>query len=263
MRKGYAVDAEFFSRIDSQEKAYFLGLLYADGTIYSSKGNYKVSLVMKDRDIVWSFRKYLGSEAPVKEYKKGLYEVHICNKKIVEDLVALGCTPRKAKTITLPSLSSRFVSHFVRGYFDGDGSVGFRKTGNSFVSIAGNETFILQLGRVIYDNTGVTPHVYPNDKTCQLIIRAWDGVVDVLDWFYTEARVFLNRKYNIYQEVLYRYENYKQYREDSRGIHFSKEFLVEMYKKYKTWTKVAEVIGYSYDHLKVYRRSLGLTNYKG
>lgn len=263
MRKGYAINANFFSKVDTQDTAYFLGLLYADGTIYASKSNYKVSLRLKDPEPLHLFVKVLESESPVKPYGKNMYEAVVCNKQLVSNLIELGCVPRKSKVIRFPSLDDNLIQHFVRGYFDGDGSVGFNKSGNPFVSIAGNQEFLIGLGEELKEFVGIDSYLYPNKKTCQLQVRAWDDVALVLDWMYSEASFYIVRKAKIYLEFIKRYANYKQYREDARGIHFSKDLLMELYHKHKTWTRVAEVVGYSYDHLKVYRRSLGLTNYKG
>ena len=121
-----------FQVIDSQEKAYILGLMYADGCvtsthrksggiIYSSSitlDNKDLKLLQSIREVIPSFKEYSfnnGRSTEIKSHYKECYN----------DLVNKGCLPRKSYenrfSLHIPSIDYSLIRHFIRGYFDGDG----------------------------------------------------------------------------------------------------------------------------------------------
>ena len=144
--------------IDSPEKAYLLGLFYSDGCIHSNDGSYCASIVLREDD------KYLLDTIVVKFpfFRLSKYTNHawsiVCTKKaIVEDLQANGMCFRKStdtkELLKLPNLGAELVHHFIRGYFDGDGSVYRQKQGNTKIDIGGTGfNMITDIVRVLYNN---------------------------------------------------------------------------------------------------------------
>eukprot|EP01084_Bolivina_argentea_P084284 152464_1 len=114
--------------------AYWLGFLFADGCIYASGSNYRVKLTLKciDHSHVEKFKNALLSS-----YHLGLAKtnhqtccaVHsIYDNLLALDLIRLGCIPKKSLILEWPNnIPDEYVNHFVRGYFDGDGCISFRK----------------------------------------------------------------------------------------------------------------------------------------
>lgn len=140
----YKFKIDFFEKW-TPEMAYILGFLYADGDIEdvrkSSRTQY-TTIASVDKEILESIRKAMGSEhnlnyrAPRKvtygngkTYESsGIYRLRIGSKKMFDDLLKLGLTPRKSLTIKFPdNIPNDCFSHFVRGYFDGDGCVTIKK----------------------------------------------------------------------------------------------------------------------------------------
>lgn len=129
----FELDENFFNKINTNEKAYFLGLFYADGNVMSSIDNYtyymKLSLNSIDEHIIESFRKALKTEKPI--YKSNIKNtqmstISISSKLMGPDLINLGCMPNKAKLLKYPTeeqVPDEFMVDFIRGYFDGDGCV--------------------------------------------------------------------------------------------------------------------------------------------
>ena len=136
----YKFKIDFFEKW-SPEMAYVLGFLYADGDIEdvrkSSRTQY-VTIASVDRDILESIKKALGSghnlnyRAPRKvTYRngktyesRGIYRLRIGSKKMFNDLLKLGLSPRKSLTIKFPDdIPDNCLNHFIRGYFDGDGCI--------------------------------------------------------------------------------------------------------------------------------------------
>lgn len=153
--KKYYVNDSYFKIIDTEDKAYWLGFLYADGYINDTKGcSYlELGLSSVDRNHVILFSKYIKSNHPIKDRtikylkKDGTNclstHIKIYNTKIVNDLIKLGCTNKKSWSITYPKfLDIEMEPHFIRGYFDGDGSIRKRGVNQYEVNIAGNINFI-------------------------------------------------------------------------------------------------------------------------
>lgn len=144
--------------IDSPEKAYLLGLFYSDGCIHSNNGSYYASIVLHEDD------KYLldviVSKFPFFRLSKMANHAWsiLCSKKdIVEDLKANGMLFRKStdnkELLRLPNLGKTLIHHFIRGYFDGDGSVYRQKLGNTKFEIGGTGFgLITDLVKALYDN---------------------------------------------------------------------------------------------------------------
>lgn len=148
-----------FKNIDSEEKAYWLGFLYADGNVYQPRGQIEVGLAVKDRVHLELFRNFISQKAPIKEKivtlnskKYTACRIQINSMEIVNDLIDKGCIPNKSLTLKFPdkdTLPKHLTHHFIRGYFDGDGTAIMRKEktckDQAFVSIVGNKPFLESL----------------------------------------------------------------------------------------------------------------------
>lgn len=125
----YFVNHNYFDIIDTQEKAYWLGYMYADGYVSSSNGK-KVGVTSKDIDHIKFFRDDLDSDYPV-----NIYEAHtaygdsvygrllISSDMLYDSLVSHGCVEHKSKILLPPNIDADLERHFLRGFYDGDGSI--------------------------------------------------------------------------------------------------------------------------------------------
>src|SRR3989344_5923597 len=120
-----------FFRIWSSEMAYVLGFFVADGNMIRNKrGAYFISIEITDKDILEKMKKAIGSTHKISIRKnqfpeKDSYRLQIGSKAMFNDLLKLGITPNKSKTIDLPEIPKNYFSDFLRGYFDGDGCISF------------------------------------------------------------------------------------------------------------------------------------------
>ena len=131
--KKYEYDETYFSQIDTPDKAYWLGFIYADGFICKSEnGNPVLGITLAEPEPIEKIKIALKSNLPIRSYKKvnGYsdksieYKVAFHSKQMVEDLEKWGCVERKTFKLKFPDfLSEELIPHFIRGYFDGDGSV--------------------------------------------------------------------------------------------------------------------------------------------
>jgi hypothetical protein len=142
---------DYFEKIDSNEKAYWLGLLFADGYVRKRKqlnGKHKqggvVGISLKSGDEYLLEKLIIDLESTYKLTKQiknnfSSYKLEVNSSKMTDDLINLGCVPNKSLKLLPPNLTDEFISHFIRGYFDGDGSIG-RYNGNlKFTLLGTNE----------------------------------------------------------------------------------------------------------------------------
>lgn len=116
------VNANFFSSW-SPNMVYILGFIFSDGCLVEHKNGYHgLDITSKDVKLLRLIREQLKAEHKIGKKERG-YHIQIRNRIIYNDLINLGLTPRKSKIVKFPKIPRRYFSHFIRGLFDGDGSV--------------------------------------------------------------------------------------------------------------------------------------------
>jgi len=121
-------NVNFFKRW-TPDVAYVLGFFTADGSMIKNKrGAHFIEFQITDKDLLVKIRKLFGSNHKITTRKRNnnskiSYRLQIGSKEIFNDLLKLGLTPNKSKTIKLLKIPDKYLSHFLRGYFDGDGCV--------------------------------------------------------------------------------------------------------------------------------------------
>jgi intein-encoded DNA endonuclease-like protein len=122
------VDLKFFKKWNPG-MAYVLGFFTADGNmIKNRRGACFIDFQTIDRKLLERIRELLGSNHKINAKKRSdkwqiRYRLQIGSRAIFYDLLKLGLVPNKGKRIVLPNVPQKYLSHFVRGYFDGDGHV--------------------------------------------------------------------------------------------------------------------------------------------
>lgn len=145
----YSVNENFFKNIDTEEKAYFLGLLLADGCVFYCKKYLVTSLALKRQDsyVIERLRDLISPERPIYLKKNDMSSLEIHNKSLSQDLMSWGCVPRKTcNGFKYPNIPKHLNNHFIRGYLDGDGCVYVKEY--SFTRGSGKEQS--QFHRVVY-----------------------------------------------------------------------------------------------------------------
>lgn len=180
-----------------------------------------MSLEEGDKDILDAIRIEIDSEKPLEfidysnkhnfgytyknQYRLLLFSTHMC-----KTLEVHGMTPSKSLTLTFPDINEDLLPHFIRGYFDGDGSVtqGRRNT-NFILTITSTNNFCEKLKDVVEKNVGINCHIYDasnhNDITKVFTTSGKLQVKALLDWLYKDADMYLERKHKRY--IQYFYEN--------------------------------------------------------
>ena len=202
--KTYKFNEHYFDVIDDENKAYIMGLLYADGCNQYDRGIVSLSLQEDDKHILDEINLLLGNKKPLcfqnlsknnhnhhNQYTINLFSRHLCN--VMNDY---GVTPRKSLTLTFPLwLREELFRHFIRGYVDGDGSVYWNaKTNASSVSMVGTELFLTGVSQILKDN-GIIVKMSDNHNIKELKTTSRENTVKLITFLYYNANLKLNRKY--------------------------------------------------------------------
>ena len=124
----YSVNDDYFDN-ESHNMAYILGFLSADGTVSRNGNRIKIGLSSVDRNFLELIKEELGVEKKIFDYETNngylVSELQFNSQKIKQKLAEYNVVPGKTETFTFPTnLSKKYWIDFIRGYFDGDGSVG-------------------------------------------------------------------------------------------------------------------------------------------
>lgn len=221
LQRKYTLNQNFFDSIDSEEKAYFLGILYADGSNYTPNNLVCLALQAEDKEILVRLNGLIESNRPL-GYKKGRLEHHkdtvllnINNKNISEKLVMLGCIRAKALILEFPTedqVPSHLIRHFIRGYFDGDGCVGVynnKRVKNSIAKdvmltkIVSTEDVCIKIQEILFQRLNIKSSVsIPNKEqefeksTRQISTFTTVSSYKFLAWLYYDTDLYIQRKYD-------------------------------------------------------------------
>lgn len=196
----YSLDATTFQTIDTEAKAYWLGFLFADGSV--SKRTVTLALSHKDRSHVEAFRDFMKSEAPVKDVMRLVNTltsiVQITDRDLAADLVKLGISVgRPLPTTSLIATPPELQHHWIRGFFDGDGSAG---QGRPRMSFCCPHTELLHLIRDMiaawarHPFGSILPHSH--GVVWYLTYSGINSCRDTANYLYRDATFCLQRKYD-------------------------------------------------------------------
>lgn len=205
-------DTNYFKKIDSEEKAYWLGFLYADGCVIE-KGVLILALQERDKGHLEKFKKSLNANTTKLEYCKNTksYRLSFSSVELVNDLVNVGCVAKKSLILEFPNydqVPQYLTHHFMRGYFDGDGCISISKKSNSCFSLLGTPKFLDEYERHLLLNIGRNkPNKRShqdswNDQTEQVQYGGKKQIKRIFEYLYKDATVYLERKYNKFNVLL-------------------------------------------------------------
>lgn len=202
------VNHKYFKVIDTPEKAYWLGFLYADGCIYKRSGTLTLQLCLHEKDVVMieQFKSDIESSANILYVPNGVginnsRKLYIYSNEMAEDLVRHGCMTRKTFKIRFPDLQHDLYGHFVRGYFDGDGHVSPRKDRKTpRLHISSNEIFIDELQEFLKQKD-ITSYKLKNGSIFRIEVSAKQSVINYYNFTYLNATRYMKRKKDVFDKV--------------------------------------------------------------
>ncbi|MEK6833720.1 MAG: LAGLIDADG family homing endonuclease [Nanoarchaeota archaeon] len=204
-KRKYEIDENFFEKIDTEEKGYWLGFLWADG--YLNKVSLNLTLSIKDKEHLKKFLISLKTNRPLQEYNYSyadIVRVNVPNKKIIQDLRNLDFLNRKG----FPKISINLTNHFLRGVFDGDGCIRLTKNNDAYFSLMAEKEFLEFIQKNIFSKININQNTklkkrHKDSKSNVLAIELGgrDNIKKLYDYLYKNSTIFLERKKKIFEEI--------------------------------------------------------------
>ena len=201
----YTFNEHFLDELDSPEKLYFLGWVYSDGCIDKDENLTKIGLSPKDIEILQKLNDLVESDREI-SIDEDIATLSLTSKHFKERLGELGCMPNKSLIIKWPHfIPDKYLKDFIRGYYDGDGSISIRQskngTYNGMLSVVGTYDFCSNLKDKLKKLLNITTfniETYSNGITTNLTLNYQDDVLKFLNWMYEDTTIQLERKYQKY-----------------------------------------------------------------
>lgn len=215
-KRKYSVDINFFKEINTEEKAYIIGFICADGHIDRKTNRIRIQLATYDEDILEKIKIALKSSHPI---SRGIFENpyknsnnKLCYKSLlnissVELVKSLSFIPDN-KTYSLNSsiinnIPKDLIRHFLRGYFDGDGNILYGIKYSSgykyLIQIAGNKEFLENTFQKYFPSNNKL-YYYKTSRQCHSWkLSSREQVSKFLEYLYKDSNIYLDRKFEIYK----------------------------------------------------------------
>ena len=205
-KQRYKCNFNFFHKINSEPRAYWLGFIAADGCISIRKTSQAVLVLMlaiKDVGHIREFKAAIEATHPILNYRQnGHWASRICitSDKMINDLKRLDFTSRKRQRCIFPKIPHRLLNHFMRGYFDGDGSIGSGR--NPMFRVVGYPRFIRKYQQHLRQACNLRRTKWAwRFGTPAIVYVGRKQMVKIQQFLYHGATIFLARKYQIFQEI--------------------------------------------------------------
>lgn len=202
----------YIKLIDTPEKAYWLGFIYADGYVRDTAGHRMMGIALSERD-----RKHLEAfkddiqatylihtYTPAKtssSYSSSPYcRIQIFGDDICDDLQKHGVATNKTNMLRAPSVEENLVPHFIRGYFDGDGCIAHTTTTNTYsIKICGTEEILVFIKAFVEKNKVAKINKFhkrrPHHTVMSIEVGGNFQVKKFLDLLYENSTIHLERKH--------------------------------------------------------------------
>ena len=217
----------FFNQIDSEIKAYLLGFIFADGCIIErhnrNEYGFKISISEKDKKMLHLFQQYINPYSKISiraehicmgTLTKKINSISFRHKQIYDDLNRLGCCARKTYLEnSIPNMNKKYISHFIRGYFDGDGCISHSLSNeykrNKFIKrnrftfyIVSKKIKMLYDIQIFFKENNINIKIYHDLKKDVFYLKTsgTENVSKIYDLLYFDSNFFFERKRNIFKK---------------------------------------------------------------
>lgn len=212
-----AFNIHCFDNPQTESELYFLGLLFADGCVSKDKKGIGINLTKPSIDLLYKYKEFLKTPNPVRLDKLGLnknsqdsYRVLVSSKYLNKQLTKLGCVPMKTYYLKFPKwlnkLNDKQIKHFIRGYFDGNGSFILNQknyTQTLILTISSTKPFLLGLKKILQKKfkchlalikNGKRKHNWDKWSGWLLSITTTENSAAIGKWLYKDATIYEKNK---------------------------------------------------------------------
>lgn len=270
----YYQNDNFFSEYN-EKSMYWAGFIAADGCIIdppksSQSQKLQIGLCTKDIFHLKKFLKDIESNRLIRSTIR--YDdttnagikyssmATVTSQQICNDLLKnFNITPRKSLTLQFPEqiFNHPLVHHFIRGYMDGDGSIGRYEQNNHLCAkfaLIGTKLFVEKCREILIREVGInkeSKHIYPGKNCWKFDMGGNIVVIDILNYLYKDSTIYLDRKHQIYRDMLcqsFRTKSNLWFTVGHEKLEI--ENVKRLYNETKNISKVAKLVGRRYYAVK-------------
>lgn len=203
------LNEHFFENIDCESKAYFLGLIIADGNVFIDENNknanrqasISITLDKKDAYLLEEFKNQVQTNTVIGKDGRGCCCIAVRSNVMAQDLSKYGIIPRKTLFSYLPEIPIEHMSHLIRGILDGDGSIQASQLARRFlhgIAFCGTQKLMEDISTFLTHHLQlkIKPKVYTyeNKNLSEMKIQNVEDMYKLGMWLYNDATIYLKRK---------------------------------------------------------------------
>ena len=200
----HTVNDNYFKKW-SNNMAYILGFWFADGYMNEKHNLFSITQHKKDAYILNYILKELDSNYTLSRHGNDSFDFRIISKEIVKDIKRLGGCERKSLIVKFPKIPKKYLSHFARGLWDGDGSIYYNKQYKRYASsfMSGSECFIYSFCKLLNKSIkNFDCKIYKNAKGYLSLAVGINDTVRLFEFIYKNSNHFkLERKYELFKKT--------------------------------------------------------------
>lgn len=201
---------DYFENIDTEIKAYFIGLMIADGNIFSPTDGCSlftsITLQKSDKYLLEKFKSELHANNSLSSDGRGCYTMAIRSNRLANSLSQYGIVPRKTLNTYLPTnIPDIFMRHVFRGILDGDGNIYVKTLNNNFIyriSYCDTYTLMYDMSNYLFNKLALSHcskiYDYQDRNLSEFKLQGFSDVNKFFNWIYSDINIFLIRKYEKY-----------------------------------------------------------------
>ncbi|MFH1588820.1 MAG: hypothetical protein ABIA76_05790 [Candidatus Diapherotrites archaeon] len=196
IRKRYNSINENFFKKWTKESAYVLGWGFSDGNVSKDGKHFGFHLNKKDIKVLKKIKKLLKSEHKL-TIRGDYVQFRMYSKKMCRDLISLGCIPKKSLKLEFPKkIPKKYIRHFIRGCFEGDGTICFNYPNTIKIKLIGTKKFVNSLRKKIKEALKIKMPKIKRTSSIWGIEYYGNNARKFCKWIYkNNNNLYLERKY--------------------------------------------------------------------
>lgn len=202
----YTINDDYFDSM-GHNQAYLLGFIAADGTVGKNNNSIKIALASVDKSFLEKIKEELQSNAPINDFedKNGFThsEFRFSSTKIKQRLADFGIIPNKTyESFSPQNIPDEYLIDFIRGYFDGDGSVSTAGPSLRFQICGYNKKTLENFINFFYEKYAIPKvNIYKRNNTYYFQYST-SSTKKIFDFLYYKDCFCLPRKYDKYKNLI-------------------------------------------------------------
>lgn len=199
----YYCNKSYFNKIDTWEKAYILGFIVADGTVYKNRITFEITIHLQDKSILMFIKKELKFSGKIHMYR-GYVRLSVHQKQIKKVLAKYGILPNKTFKTYFPKelIPKKYWAAFILGVFDGDGCISPNKRGWFEFEIKGTRRLLKEIQKILIQECTLNKtKIGKIRNTYRLRYTGNSQIIKIYKFLYNNAKFYFKRKAKIFRNI--------------------------------------------------------------